>query len=183
MKKLIMKLLLISFAMTEMNLALANINAPGELQNAEKKAIILAEITSNIDRFTAHLVLLVNEQDEATGAQINYIDKEDTRPSQYFNVSEFNQNMVLKEVKKGRKTYQAVILKGSNFQQYARTFFSLSYLTNGLTGNRDEVQLTLDYTGNSWGLYLDGEKIRKMYFKKNTIFGKLVGVDKIQFNR
>ena len=57
----------------------------------------------------------------------------------------------------------------------------LSYLLNGITGNRRSMALEAVREGDRWVVKCNGVVVTKAFVKSNKVMGKVVGVSKITF--
>jgi hypothetical protein len=83
------------------------------------------------------------------------------------------------EIKKGREVVKIRIDKDTFDTTYGGTII-LDFLTNGISGNRDNLEVDLRKNGSKWEVAMDGKVTRKMFVKgKTKLVVGLIGISSI----
>ncbi|MBT3584407.1 MAG: hypothetical protein HN509_05855 [Halobacteriovoraceae bacterium] len=132
---------------------------------------ILLKVTNDIDREVYDLAVVTNEDDHAVGLKL--IDR--NKSDHYFDVSDLKGGVVLK--KEGSR--KVIVLRSSDFEKDRGGHFKLDFLSNGITGSRDNLDLKCQFGKEKWQVFYKGRLVSKMFFVGKTVFGKLVGIKQV----
>lgn len=91
--------------------------------------------------------------------------------------SNLENGLVLKQEDK----YEVVVLSSDNFSSIAGGTLKIDYLVSAVSDKRSNLELELVRNDqDDWEVISSkGNLVAKLYLEANTIFGKLVGIDKI----
>ncbi len=141
-------------------------------QAAQSK--ILA-VTNDDDDSYYDLFLELDDEQNALGLSMyDYGTKEWKK----FQVNDLDKGVDLK--KEGK--HQVIILKSDDFEHDRGGHFLVDYLNNGITGKRDDFEISIDFDGTAWTAYHRGVKIEQLNFKVKKVFGKTVGIDRVEID-
>jgi len=139
--------------------------------NAAKSKILV--VTNDKDNGYYDLYIEVDEDQNAHGLSMyDRIEKKWKK----FQVKELSRGVDLKAEGK----YKVIILKSADFEKDRGGHFFVDYLSSGITGNRNKLPLTIDFDGTSWKAYHKGGEIKQLDFKVRKLFGKTIGIKKVE---
>ncbi len=139
--------------------------------NAAKSKILI--VTNDKDNSYYDLFLELDADQNAKGLSMYDRDKDEWVQ---FEVRDLSNGVDLK--KEGH--YQVIILKSNDFEHDRGGHFLIDYLSNGITGKREDLEITIDFDGTSWKAYHRGVEIKQLDFKVKKVFGKTVGIDRVE---
>lgn len=138
--------------------------------HAEKSKILV--VTNDQDNSYYDLYLELDEEQNANG--LTMYDRGEKKWTE-FQVKDLSKGVDLKEEGK----YKVIVLKSDDFEKDRGGHFQVDYLSSGITGNRNELALTIDFDGTSWKAYHKGTEIKQLNFKVRKVFGKTVGIKEV----
>tara|TARA_R110000868_G_scaffold132380_3_gene343188 strand:- start:15029 stop:15505 length:477 start_codon:yes stop_codon:yes gene_type:complete len=136
------------------------------------KDILVSTVTSDVDSYTTKLWIVPNE--DGTAQSLKMTTNDGSNPA-LFGPSKVKTGMVLKKV----DSYDVVVLKSEDFEIDRGGHLEMEYLSNGITGSRDQKELTIEFDGATWKLYHRGEAVSRFHFTGKRILGKLVGIKRV----
>ncbi len=139
-----------------------------------KSFAYLATVYSDSDPRIADLYLLQGERKEALG--IRSIDRA-SKVADDFSTSKLPAGIVLMKVQ-GREVF---ILRSQNFDANRGGSIELDYLKNGMTGNRDQVEIEVEYGPSGWQALHEGKPFRFIKVVSKRFLGKVVGIKELEF--
>jgi hypothetical protein len=81
--------------------------------------------------------------------------------------------------------HDVITIKSTNFDVAHGGTVNLSYLTNGITGDYDSTELTVQHVGSQWELLINDQAglhvITKAFFQSRKFFGQAIGIDSIDW--
>lgn len=92
-----------------------------------------------------------------------------------FDVKALRKGVVLRE----EEGLSVITLKSSDFEADRGGHFNVTYLSNGLTKRYAKQELSIELMRNKWTVYYQGRVVKKLNFIIKKIFGKPVGIDRI----
>lgn len=135
--------------------------------------ILISTATSDVDSVVTKLWVTTDEFGEATGLKMTF---NDGTPDKSFTPAQVRSGMVLKKV----DSYDVVVIKSRDFEVDRGGHLTMEYLSNGITGSRNDKELEIEFNGAGWELFHDGRDVDKFHFKGRKILGKLVGIKDVQ---
>ncbi len=135
--------------------------------NAAKSKILV--VTNDNDNAYYDLYLELDEDQSARGLSMYDRSKNDWVQ---FQVKDLSTGVDLKREGKHR----VIVLKSGDFEHDRGGHFLVDYLSSGVTGTRDFLELTIDFDGTSWKAYHKGVEVEQLNFKVRKLFGKTVGI-------
>ena len=132
-------------------------------------------VTNDDDNAYYDLYLDLDEDQNAFGLSM-FDHKEQNW--KIFLVNDLDKGVDLK--KEGK--HKVIVLKSEDFEHDRGGHFLVDYLNNGMTGKRDDFEITIDFDGTSWKVYHRGSEIKQLNFKVKKIFGKTVGIDRVEID-
>lgn len=137
---------------------------------AQKK--ILAVYNSE-DKEFFDLYVEANDFLEAVGLKM--YDRSDKNWAD-FDISTIASGATLKQ----EGSHKVIVLRSDDFEVDRGGHFILDYLNNGITGKRKEFNIDIEFDGADWQVYHDGQAVSQLNFEVKKVFGKQVGISKIQ---
>lgn len=139
-------------------------------QAAKSKILVV----TNDDSDTYYdLYLELDEDQKAYGLSMYDQGKQDWVQ---FQVEDLTDGVDLKR----EGSHRVIVLKSADFEDDRGGHFLIDYLNNGITGKRSGMEITIDFDGHSWKVYHQGEEIEQLNFKVKRVFGKTVGIDRVE---
>jgi len=142
--------------------------------HAAKSKILV--VTNDDDNAYYDLYLDLDKEDNAKG--LSMYDLKEKEWIQ-FEVKDLSKGVDLK--KEG--SHRVIILKSHDFEHDRGGHFLIDYLNNGLTGKRNDLPITIDFDGTHWRAFYNGEEIEQLNFKVKKVFGKSVGIDRVDIDK
>jgi hypothetical protein len=83
-----------------------------------------------------------------------------------------------------REGRQVVIMSAPNIDAEKGGEIILDYLTNGISGNRAKYTLMVSKSSKGdWQITKDGRTVNELFFRTGKVFGKEVGVSRIEIRK
>jgi hypothetical protein len=131
----------------------------------------ILNVVNEVDGSRFNLIIVTDAEDNAIGLKLHAPAESLTKS---YNVSNLKDGVVLKQEGKHR----VIVLSSHDFDKSRGGHFKMNYLSNGITGSRDEMEIEVDYD-DGWKVFLEGEKIRGLRFEGRSVFGKVVGIKRV----
>lgn len=138
-------------------------------QSVMAKDILVSTATSDVDSVVAKLWLVTTDDGTATGLRLT---TNDGSAPELYSPSKVARGIVLKQV----DDYEVVVIKSDDFEVDRGGHLKLEFLSNGITGSRNDKDLEIEFDGRDWKLYHEGRQVNSFHFKGHKILGKLVGI-------
>ncbi|MDC1174337.1 hypothetical protein OAT67_03005, partial [Bacteriovoracaceae bacterium] len=129
-------------------------------------------VTNDDDHKNYDLYLETDDTEKVTGLKM--YDKS-LKQWESFNINGLEDGAVLK--KSG--DHKVIVLKSNDFEKDRGGNFKVDYLSNGITGSRKDMEITVDFDGHKWAAFHEGVKINLLDFKVKKVFRITVGIKKV----
>ncbi|MCP4914851.1 MAG: hypothetical protein GY909_17160 [Oligoflexia bacterium] len=129
-------------------------------------------VTNNDDNKVYDLYLETDDDDQAVGLKM--YDRA-LKEWEAFNINNINKGAILKQ----SGDHKVIILRSNDFEKDRGGHFTVDYLSNGITGSRKDMEISVDFDGTTWAAFYNGDKISMLDFRVKTVFGKTVGIKKV----
>jgi len=137
------------------------------------REVTLLEIISEPEGNKKHF-LTFNLDKEGDVLKIN---RKSSSSNQSFTVDQLNEKGVILYQTEGR---DVIKLMSNSMDRIHGGHVIMSYLTNGITMNYDELDFEIVRKGDRWeALTLKGRKINRLTLKSRKILGKVIGIKEI----
>ena len=129
----------------------------------------IVTVTNNDDHIKYDLYVVADEEDNAKSLKMYDRAVKDWT---HYEIKNLKNGVVLKQIDE----YKVIVLKSGDFEQDRGGHFKLDYLSNGMTGKRKELPVSIEYNGTNWTVYHNGEKVNLLDFKVKKFLGKTIGI-------